>query len=319
MRIDRMLAITVLLLNRERVSARELADKFEISIRTVYRDIDAINMAGIPIISYPGNNGGFGIMENYKLDHQLLTLKDMQTMLSALKGINTTLEDRELDTAIDKIKNLVPRDKTEQLELYLEQVVIDILPWGYGKKQKNKLKTIHKSLFGNTLLELNYRNTKGEESTRTVEPMTLLFKGYGWYLFAYCLLKNDYRLFRLSRIGELQALEEPFTRRNGSYQNMVQNKSDMPPEYIAHLVLKFSPRARVRVEDMFEDIKILIEDDGSLIVRIDFPEDSWVYSTILSYGEDVEVLEPPHIRGIIEKKAKKILALYNPDILLSQE
>lgn len=132
-----MLTITIMLLNRERISAKELADKFEISVRTVYRDIEAINLAGIPIISYSGNNGGFGIMENYKIDRQLLTLNDMTAILSALKGVNTTLEDRELDSAIEKIKSLLPRDRAFEMDQRSEQIIFDILPWGPGSRQKN--------------------------------------------------------------------------------------------------------------------------------------------------------------------------------------
>jgi predicted DNA-binding transcriptional regulator YafY len=99
MRIDRMLAITVMLLNRDRITARELADKFEVSVRTIYRDMDAINLAGIPIVSFAGNDGGFGIMENYRIDSQALTLNDMFTILSAFKGVTTSLDDVELEAA----------------------------------------------------------------------------------------------------------------------------------------------------------------------------------------------------------------------------
>src|SRR4030042_1157213 len=115
MRIDRMLAIVIMLLNKDRVSARELSNKFEVSIRTVYRDIDAINLAGIPIVSFSGNNGGFGILDNYKIDRQLLSLDDMISILTTLKGINNTLEDKYLSNAIDKITSLVPKDKSAEL------------------------------------------------------------------------------------------------------------------------------------------------------------------------------------------------------------
>jgi predicted DNA-binding transcriptional regulator YafY len=130
MRIDRMLAITVMLLNRDRINARELAEKFEVSVRTVYRDIDAINMAGIPVISFPGNEGGFGIMEHFRLDRQLLTLNDMLTILTALKGIDTGLIHKEVESAIEKITNLVPKEKADQAEQFFNQMVIDVVPYG---------------------------------------------------------------------------------------------------------------------------------------------------------------------------------------------
>ena len=317
MRIDRMLTITIMLLNRKRITARELAQKFEVSVRTVYRDIDAINLAGIPVVSFPGNDGGFGIMENYKLDRQLLTLSDMVVILSALKGMNTTFKDKELDSAIEKISNLVPEDRADELRLHLEQVVIDILPWGHTEKQKSKLQNVQKSISGNCLINFNYRNMKGEYTKRTVEPMSLIFKGYAWYLFGYCKLKNDYRIFRLSRMKNLEVTNKKFSRRDKSYKDIL--KGNEKNVKTVDLVLKFSPEVRVRIEDQFDEDQYTFTDEGDIIVKISFPEDEWVYSYILGYGEHVEVLEPAHIRKKIAKKAKKIHEIYKPDIMVSQQ
>ena len=308
MRIDRMLAITVMLLNRKRISARELAEKFEISIRTVYRDIDAINMAGIPIVSYAGNNGGFGIIDTYKIDRQLLSLNDMLSMLSALKGVNTTLENNELDSAIEKIHSLVPKDKKEQLNLHLEQFIIDLFPWGYSKKKKEQLQIVHKAISAEKLINFDYHNQKGEHVNRTVEPMTILLKGFAWYLFGYCTVRNDFRIFRLTRLKNITTLNKNFTRRKKSYNDM--NPSDnIQPTNLMKLVLKFSSKIRFRVEDFYEEENIEYLESGEMLVTVKFPEDEWVYSTILSYGEHVEVLEPLHVRKIIQQKAKKILQL----------
>ncbi|MBN2007737.1 YafY family transcriptional regulator [candidate division KSB1 bacterium] len=309
MRIDRMLAITVMLLNRHRISARELADKFEVSIRTVYRDIEAINMAGIPVVSFSGNNGGFGILDTYKLDRQLLTLNDMTSILAALKGVNTTLEDRELDTTIEKIQNLVPKDKEKHVQQHLEQVVIDITPLGYTKRQKARLQIVQQATTRSRLLEFEYRNSRGETVTRIVEPLTLLFKGYAWYLYAFCRLKNDYRLFRLSRMKDPKMLEQEFIRKEKSYQEFGTFEPDT--NKWTRLVLKFSPNVRFRVEDYFEDESIEIQPNGDLIVTITTPEDDWVYSLILGYCEHVEVLEPDHVRDIIKQKAYKIFSHYS--------
>lgn len=317
MRIDRMLSIIVMLLNRDRISARELSDKFEVSIRTVYRDIDAINLAGIPIVSYSGNNGGFGILDNYKIDHQLLTFDDMCAMLSALKGVNTTLEDKELDSAIEKIKSLVPKDKADRLDLYLQQIVIDILPWGYTNVKKERMKVIQKAIINNNFLKFKYKNSKGEDSIRKVEPMTLIYKGYAWYLFSFCYLKNQYRIFRLSRMKNLEILNDTFIRKNMSYHDFM--NPDSANIKIVPLILKFTPDVRGRVEDYFEEEQIEYHENGNMIVNVSFPEDQWIYSFILSFGEYVEVLKPEYIREIIQEKAKKIINNYKPDILLSQK
>jgi len=230
MRIDRMLAITVILLNKDRVSARELADRFEVSVRTIYRDVDAISMAGIPIASYAGKQGGFKIIDSFKLDRQLLTMKDMLTMLSALKGINATLENEELNSAIDKITCLIPDDKTSLLEDHLQHISIDILPWGTQKKQQKFLKQIHNSVTENKIIKFQYENSKGEIRERKVEPMTLIFKGYAWYLFSFCLYRNDYRLFRLSRIKNVNILEEKFVRREKTHKEYFKESIFLDPE-----------------------------------------------------------------------------------------
>ncbi len=308
MRIDRMLAITIMLLNRERISARELADHFEVSVRTIYRDIDAINLAGIPVISYPGNSGGFGIMENFKLDRQLLTLNDMIAIISALKGISDTLDYRELDTAIEKISNLMPDRSGEKGIQLTEQLVIDILPWGYRKRQRDVLQVVHQSIQACRKLSFLYRNSQGESIHRTVEPMTLVFKGYAWYLFAYCTLKSDYRIFRLSRMGDLEVSGETFVRRDASYRRYFLPEEKIPS--MVDLVLEFSPDMRSRVEDYYDENLIEGGENGCLIVSVSFPEDEWVYSHILSYGENVKVLQPERIAQIIEKKAQRISQLY---------
>jgi predicted DNA-binding transcriptional regulator YafY len=308
MRIDRLLAITIMLLNRDRISARALAEYFEVSVRTIYRDVDALNLAGIPIISYPGNSGGFGIVESYKIDRQLLTLDNMMTILTTLKGVNITLEDRQLDMAIEKISSLIPVEKDNEIRQHFNKMVIDISPWGYGRRQKDKLKMIYQALNDNKLLKLTYYNTKGEETERAVEPMTLIFKGFGWYLFAYCRNKNDFRLFRLSRMRNLHILSETFSRKDVSYRGY-DMKLSKSINWVK-LELKFSKEARVRVEDQFEPDQIRCQEDGSLIVNVSFPEDTWVYATILSYGEQVEVLKPEYIREIILEKIKKTAGIY---------
>lgn len=309
MRIDRMLAIVVMLLNRERITARELAGKFEVSIRTIYRDLEAVNQAGVPIISYPGNDGGFGIMDNYKIDRQLLTFNDMLAILSALKGVNTTLADLEIDTAIQKISSLVPKERNDELELRYEQLVIDVSPWGFREEDKWKQKEIYRAITDCKLVKLNYGNLKGEKTLRVVEPMTLLFKGYAWYLLGYCRLREDFRSFKLSRIGELTVLDEEFTRRKYSYREfpISRNQKNTP----IHLKLKFSPTVRANVEEYFNPENITYQDDGCLIVEVDWPEDEWVYANILSYGEQVEILEPEEIREKIRERAAKLFEVYH--------
>ncbi|MBN1781069.1 YafY family transcriptional regulator [bacterium] len=308
MRIDRMLAMTVMMLNRDRITARELADKFDVSVRTIYRDLEAIDQAGIPIVSHSGNRGGYGIMDTFRIDRQYLTFDDIVSMVSTLRGVNSALENRELDLAIEKIVNLVPQNKTDDLKKYEQQVVVDIMPLGYSLRQKERFSKVHGAVCGQKLLRFDYCNTKGEHTNRTVEPMTLIFKGYAWYLFAYCRLKEDYRLFRLSRMNQPVILDETFETRDKTFRDVFSGNSSSVRTI--HLKLLFSAFVRMQVEDFFEPKQIMILKEGNMQVEVDFPEDEWVYSFLLGYGEHVTVLEPFHIRHILAEKAKKIFSLY---------
>lgn len=309
MKIDRMLTIIVMLLNRNRISAKELAEKFGISVRTVYRDVETINLAGVPIISYAGNNGGFGIIENYKLDHQLLTLNNLCSILSALKGVNSTLEDVELDSSIEKLRNLIPHDKTHHLDLHMEQIIIDMQPWAYNSKQKQLVKLIQNAITQTQLITMTYRNYASETSIRQIEPMSLIFKSYIWYLFAYCKLKEDFRVFRISRIIDLQVEDVIFTRKEKSYLEIEEASKKRVP--LTSITLKFAPQVRARVEDVFdrENIKILNTDE--LIVTVQFPEKEWFFALIFSFGEYVEVLRPETVRQAVASRIRSINEKYH--------
>ena len=309
MKIDRMLTIIVMLLNRSRISAKELAEKFGISVRTVYRDIETINMSSIPIISYPGNNGGFGIIENYKLDHQLLTLNNLCSMLSALKGVNSSLEDVELESSIEKLRNLIPHDKTHHLDLRMEQIIIGMQPWAYNSKQKQLVKLIQNAIIQTQLITISYRSYANETGIRQIEPMSLVFKSYTWYLFAYCYLKEDFRVFRISRIIDLQIEDVIFTRKEKSYHEI--EEASKKQVSLTNITLKFASKVRARVEDVFDRENIEILNTGELIVSGQFPEKEWCFALIFSFGEYVEVLGPETVRREVASRIRSMNEKYH--------
>lgn len=316
MRIDRMLGIVVILLNHNRITAKELSRRFEVSVRTIYRDIEAINMAGIPIISYSGSKGGLGIMENYRLSGQILSIDDMISIISTLKNVNTTLGSSGLENVSEKILSLIPKDKVDYVSRQSEELCIDLIPWFSPDKYIDQIKILREAISARYPAEFVYRNNKGESVRRIVEPMTLVFKGFGWYLFAYCRNKGDFRLFKLSRIKELHILPQRFSRKEGSYQAIMKEETNISNKEL--LTLKYSPHVRLQVEEYFEDYITEVLEDGSIIVNVTLPVDEWIYSSILSFGENVEVLHPPHIKEIIRDKIKKMNEVYNADIMVSQ-
>ncbi|MBN2135384.1 MAG: YafY family transcriptional regulator [Acidobacteria bacterium] len=309
MRIDRLLAITIMMLNRDRVSAKELADHFEVSIRTIYRDIEAMCLAGIPVASFSGNTGGYGIMDNYRLDKRLLTDDDMVALLSTLKGVNRTLEDNNITAVMEKIKSMVPRGKSGDFMKSVEHMIIDIQPWGENPALKKKLSLLKSAISSNHLLEFEYQGGYRRGKTkRIVEPMTLLNKSYAWYLFGYCRLRSDYRFFKLTRMRNIQLLKGTFERREQSYADHL--KAFDPPGQEMDIVLKFSSEADAFIEDYFEDAQVKRETDGSIIVYTTLPEQDWIYGWVLSFGDTVELLKPEHLRQEIAEIAEKIRKKY---------
>lgn len=309
MKIERMLTIIVMLLNRNRVTAVELAEKFEVSVRTIYRDIETINLAGIPIISHSGNTGGFSIYEDYKLNNQVLPLNNLSSLISVLKDVNTTLDDIDLDSSIEKLQNIVPKNKTDDLNLHLEQIIIDLHPYGDSPSQKEIVKTIRHAIKQTKLLTIDYRNYNNIVSKREIEPMSLVFKNYTWYLFAYCLLKEDFRLFRVSRINDCTLKNQSFERRQKSYHDVVQLSQDQTP--MTTVILKIAPEMKAKAEDVFKKEDISILDTGDLLVTASFPEKEWLFSLLFSFGEHLEVLEPKELRQSFVSKLNLMTKKYN--------
>ena len=304
-----------MLLNRNRVQARDLADHFEVSTRTIYRDIETINNAGIPIVTHQGKNGGLAIIDSYKLDRQVLTLKDMVAMLSVLKGVNSTFNDRQITQAIEKIHALVPENKQNYVKNHLDRVVIDIMPWGSSPRQQEKMVTLQQAIANNILCNITYQDSNGAVSQRKIEPMTLVFKSTAWYLFAYCTMREDFRIFKVGRVVQLTMLAETFRRKNVSWSQY--DTMDTGSTKMIGLVIRFSKKIRHIVEEYFEHSQLEDLPSGDMIATFELPNNDWIISYLLSLGDDAELLEPKYLRTILQKKAEKISNLYKHDIQVS--
>lgn len=310
MKIDRLLSIVVYLLNRELVSAAELARRFEVSARTIQRDMEAINLAGIPILSVQGPSGGYGIMDSFKMDRRLVTPDDLFYIITALKGISEQLDDGQLDDTLEKMRGLLPAASGEPFKRRQERLFIDFSMLGGGPAQRDAFRVVQAAVEEGRLLEFEYTSNRLERLSRVVEPMTVVFKWRAWYLFGYCRLRGDYRLFRTSRIRRPLILDEGFARRDLSFEAF---SRDYDPEKTGNLVdilLRFSPEMAAVVEEFHNEEDMERQKDGSLVVRLSMPEDGWTYGYILSYGHFVEVLEPEGLRRIIKESVGKIAEIY---------
>jgi predicted DNA-binding transcriptional regulator YafY len=308
MRLDRLLSITIMLINRRKVTAPDLSLHFGVSIRTIYRDIEAICSAGIPIVSCQGYEGGFCIMENYRITRQMLTYQEILSIITALKGINTTLKNRVLDDAIEKIGCMIPEEKEEDFKTHCEQIAFDIAPWGINKRQQEYFKLLHLGISEQKLISFTYTNNNSATTTRTIEPMTLVFKSYSWYLFGYCRTRKDFRIFKLSRMRDCLLLTERFLRKQKSFKEVLEPKT--PEKEPLDFELHFSPHVKIRVEDFFEPQQIKVNRDNTLTVKFSSAEEEWIYSWLLSFGHEVELIKPKHIRDRLLETIKKIQKKY---------
>lgn len=307
MRLERLLSIVFLLLNRDKLTAPELAKKYQVSERTIYRDIKTINEAGIPIISHTGHEGGFSILADYRIDKQVLTIKEMKAIVNALKGVNASLQNYEIDNIIEKICDLMPRNGASEKVIHDSDIAIDLVPWGMTKRYQKSLKSINTAIENRTIITFQYTAMDGKSTERSVEPMTMMFKGYTWYLFGYCRLRKDYRVFRINRLKNLQITQHGFTRKQKSYQEYL-NWNEKTSTVT--LTLKFKKEIQSQIGDHFQDNQVNYDDEGNMIVTTTMPANNWVYGFILSFGSFVEVLAPENYRRIIAEEGKKIMQVY---------
>lgn len=307
LKIERLLAITVMLLNRRRVTAKELAERFEVSVRTIYRDVETLNGAGIPVVSSQGHAGGLAIPDNYKLSRQLLTFEDMLSLLTALKGVNRTLKNEDIERVIAKITALIPEEKEPLYRSHADSFVIDLSPWGTADLQRDKVQAVHGAVSRSVLLGFAYTGADGRASERLVEPHTMLYKGFTWYLLAWCRTRRDFRLFRLSRMRDVKPLPERFARRPLAPLDRFLEQDSRPP---VELVLKFHPSLRVKLEEHIAPSQLREDGEGRLIATLTMPEDDWVLSFLLSFGDKLEVVSPPRWREAVTKTCRAIEKIY---------
>lgn len=310
MKLQRLLGITMLLLSRKRVGAQELARRFEVSLRTIYRDIEAINAAGVPIASFAGIDGGYEIMDEFRIERQIVTYDDLSFIVTALKGMQSTLQDQQMEHLLAKISALFAKSDRHRLEEEGEQLIIGVNPWMRVDADKEKLAALRLAARNRNVVWLTYSSSEGDTEERAVEPIGLAWKGSAWYLYAYCRLRRDCRTFKLSRIRQLRVDMEVFPRRKERLEDLDARWGQRGMRSFITMVLRFHPRVRVRVEEYFGLEQITMEEDGSLLVRSEHPEDAWLYGMLLSYGPDVHVLEPETLAEEISGQAKRVVELY---------
>ncbi|MBO7744323.1 YafY family transcriptional regulator [Paenibacillus sp. MWE-103] len=302
MKLERLLSIIYRLLNHEVVSAAELADRYGVSQRTIYRDIEAICAAGIPVVSYQGANGGYGIMKEYKMDKSLLGSDDIASLITLLDSASTVFQDERAQETIQRLKT-VQTDNGRAPSLRM-----DLGSW---RAYVALLRAIRASINAGRVVRFRYMNAKDEHQDRTVEPVSLVMKYGTWYLYGYCRTRRDYRVFKLTRMSELAELPDVFEPHPETRMDEMFPGGGFGHEQVEHAVIRFAAGSSARVLDEFYVDEKTFHEDGTLTLTIVEPIDAeWLIEKLLCFGEYAVVLEPPSLRQRMKKKIAAMLGRY---------
>lgn len=300
MKINRLLETTILLLNRGTVTAKELSERFEVSTRTIYRDLDILSSAGVPVYSSRGAGGGISLLEPYALNKALISEQDSKRILAALQTLKAARYP-EVDGILEKLGALFHGTSPDWLE-------IDFTPWSCDPNEHGRFETVRWAILECRVAEFDYRSAQNTKTRRRVEPLKLIFRGQTWYLWAWDRMREDYRTFRVTRMRRVALTGETFERNHPRTRKPETASGSAKP--LVALNLRFTPDVLYRLYDDFDESLLRQNPDGSISVEVSFPEDEWVYGYLLSFGPSVEIISPEHIRRIVKEKAEKILEIY---------
>ena len=298
MQISRLFEIVYLLLERRSVTARELAERFEVSPRTIYRDVDALAQAGIPVYADRGQGGGIRLMEQFVLNKSLLSVKERRELLASVQGMQAVREE-EVQPLLEKLSSLFGAEREDWIE-------VDFSPWTSSGELGKYFQLLKEAILNRQVVCFSYSAANGSTVERTAEPHRLFFRGYDWYLLAWCRIRSDFRYFKLTRMRGLATLPDHFEKRNIPERESAYEQPDSQIE----LTVRASPRMAYRVYDEFPPDFWEKEENGSFLIRFAMPQNEWLYSYLLGYGPELEVIAPPQVREELLERAEKILKNY---------
>lgn len=300
MKIDRQIGILSLLLQKDKMTANELAEKFEVSRRTIVRDIEDLNRAGIPIVAMQGKNGGISIMENYKMDRTVLSSSEMQAILAGLQSLDSVSESRQYRQLMEKLSV----KHTDSINAD-NHVIIDLSMWDKSAVS-DKIALIKSALEEKEQIAFSYFSPNGE-SSRIIEPYHLIFQWSNWYVWGYCTEKCDYRMFKLMRMTNLRRTGEKCAKRKVpeyTCDKFLHTKGEIAA------VVRFDKSVKWRLIDEWGSERCIEDEDGNLTIRFTWSDVPSFYSWILTFGDHAEILEPEEYRKGFADLVKSIQRKY---------
>lgn len=295
MKIDRMIGILSILLQREKVTAPYLAEKFEVSRRTIQRDIDGLCRAGIPLVTTQGANGGISIMDGYKIDRTLLTSSELQAILAGLRSLDSVSGTNRYAQLMEKLaagaSGLLTGD---------QHILIDLSSW-YKASLAPKIETIHGAINNRKQISFAYY-APGGESVRTIEPYDLIFQWSSWYVWGWCRMRQDFRLFKLNRMTGLR-VGDAFLPRPVPLPDL-SPETVCPPVYDVRALVQ--PEHKWRLVEEFGVDSFTVQPDGTLLFAFGFLDQGSIVRWIASFGGDAVLLEPKELRHEIAAFAEQL-------------
>lgn len=301
MKTDRLYAITVYLLNHGKSSAKELARRFEVSVRTIQRDIDALCRAGIPVIAEMGADGGYSLSESFKMDSHTVTHDDYSYILTALKGFASAINDQKINETVEKIATFVHHQN--------KGIILDFSSLQEGDNQL--FQTLQEAVQSKHPVRFEYTNAENISRIHTVEPIAVVYRWYAWYLLAYSTVKCDYRTYKLIRMRNAEIVHATFTKEHKSAEEIIKDNDRISTYNFTEITIRCHAEARAKAIEYLNGRIIGEHENGDcdMILRVIEKEQVW-FGTLLSLGDTVEVLSPEHIRARLLKAARKIISLY---------
>lgn len=295
---NRLFKIIYYLLDKGQATARELSEKFEVSVRTIYRDLDRISGAGLPVYTVAGRGGGIRLHDRFVLNKSLLSEQEMQDIVTAVQSLSA-VQYPDTEDILSKLRATFQLENSNWIE-------VDFSRWGSDEGQeRQKFNHLKHALLKQLQIHFRYHNSSGQVSERDCQPLKLIYRDRAWYLYAHCLTRNAARLFRISRIKELQLTAIRFERPLTEEPSVFPAPCEM--EELVNVELCFPRSAGYRVYDTFDDSAIT-PGETKLIVRAALPRNEWLYSFILSFGDQITIKSPLSLKTEIAKRLKTALA-----------
>ncbi|WP_313129836.1 helix-turn-helix transcriptional regulator [Anaerocolumna sp.] len=308
MKIERLIAIIMLLLERDVIPTSELAERLEVSRRTIFRDIDTLNIAGMPIMVTRGSTGGVSLMKSYKVDKKLFTPKDVQSLITSLQSYNQLLENKEIANTLTKLQSMTKENDLLKQNTNYQNFSIDLEPNQGNRSLRILLKVIETAMNTKQYLLFNYTDKSGDGTSRKVEPYKVVFKESSWYLQAFSIERNDYRIFKLARMSDVQLAEETFTPRD--FVSLPMDGANWMTKDIVTVIIRIEKSIKDKVIERFGEEYIIACDENNYIAKYPIVDNEDGYNVLIKFGRKCEIIEPLNVRQNFKEYLKKILEKY---------